>query len=63
MNNYPIKGFIERAKGEFKRVTGKITGGETSPAPQNDVRENDVAVQTDRDELQDGVTDPALTKR
>jgi uncharacterized protein YjbJ (UPF0337 family) len=58
MSNYPIKGFIERTKGTFKRITGKLAGGKTA-ATRNKVSKSDATVQGSPDELKDGVKKPA----
>jgi hypothetical protein len=58
MSNYPIKGFIERAKGAFKRVTDKLAGGKTA-ATGNKVHESDGTVRTGHEELKDGIKKPA----
>ena len=50
MNNHKVKGFIEKTRDEFKRITGKLVGQKTS-ATQDKVRENDDSVQAGRGAL------------
>jgi hypothetical protein len=58
MSNYPIKSFIERIKGTFKRIADKLAGGKTS-ATRNKVSKSDGTVPTGHEEPKEGVKKPA----